>query len=100
MNNQENMVQLIESRLINYHLKCSVDKWGQVGTYSLYEVFKDDRDSVKEFLKNSKLNLLSIQTYGGRFGTWEGFQIKETRLQKLCWASLEKNPNYQYAMTH
>ena len=92
------MENLIAEKLIAYHKNCDVDKWGQVGTYPL-SIFGKDSEEVEKFVKSSG-TFLSIQTYGGRFGTYKGFQIINSDLMQECRLALQENKEYQYAMTH
>lgn len=93
-----NMEDLIKEKLIAYHKRCNVDKWGQVGTFSL-SLFGEQMNDVENFAKATG-SLIDIKTYGGRFGTYKGFQIIDSDLRKDCSLALKQNPQYIYSMTH
>jgi hypothetical protein len=92
------MKNLIEEMVVDYHKNCSVDGYGQVGTLRVYSVFKDKMDDVLEYAKNDN-TLIEVSTYGGRLGTFKGFQITDSNLRKKCSEALRSNHNYKEAMT-
>jgi len=92
------MKNLIEEMVVDYHKNCSVDGYGQVGTLRVYSVFKDKMEDVLEYAKNEN-TLIEISTYGGRLGTFKGFQITDSNLRKKCSEALRSNHNYKEAMT-
>lgn len=91
------MKNLIEQMVVDYHKNCSVDGYGQVGTLRMYSVFNDKMDDVLEYAKNDN-TLIEVSTYGGRLGTFKGFQITDSDLRKKCSDALRSNENYKLAM--
>lgn len=91
------MKNLIEKMVVDYHKTCSVDGYGQVGTLRVYSVFKDKMDDVLEYANNDN-TLIEVSTYGGRLGTWKGFQITDSDLRRKCSDALRSNENYKLAM--
>lgn len=93
------MKDLIKQKLVEFHATCNVDKWGQKGTLSMYEVFGKDHKEVTDYVSNNK-NLLSLCTYGGRYGTWLGIsEIIDPEIKSECNQAFDNNPNYLRAMT-
>lgn len=92
------MKNLIEQMVVDYHKTCSVDRYGQVGVLRVYDVFKDKKEDVLEYAKNDN-TLIEVSTYGGRLGTWKGFQITDSDLRRKCSDALRSNENYKLAMT-
>lgn len=92
------MKNLIEKMVVDYHKTCSVDRYGQVGTLRLSSVFNDNMDDILEYTKNDN-TLIEVSTYGGRLGTWKGFQITDSDLRRKCSDALRNNKNYKLAMT-
>jgi hypothetical protein len=91
------MKNLIEQMVVDYHKNCSVDGYGQVGTLRMYSVFNDKMDDVLEYAKNDN-TLIEVSTYGGRLGTFKGFQITDSDLRRKCSDALRSNENYKLAM--
>lgn len=96
------MKSFIEEKMLEYFKNCSVDKYGQVSVVDPYQVFKDNTEDVLEYLKTDKL--ISVITYGGRFGTYQGFSlsynVNDKELRDKCYAILRENKNYKWAMSH
>lgn len=93
------MRDLIRQKLVEYHATCDVDKWGQKGTMSVWEVFKQDKEAVMEYVKANK-DIISLSTYGGRFGTWVGiWKIEDQAIKQECDRAFSNNPNRKLAMT-
>lgn len=96
------MKSFIEEKMIQYFKTCSVDKYGQVSVVDPYSVFKDKTEEVLEYLKTDRL--ISVKTYGGRFGAYKGFSlthdVSDKALRDRCYAKLNENENYRWAMTH
>ena len=92
------MKNLIEQMVVDYHKNCSVDGYGQVGTLRVYSVFNDKMDDVLEYAKNDN-TLIEVSTYGGRLGTFKGFQITDSDLRRKCSDALRSNENRKQAMT-
>jgi hypothetical protein len=96
------MRNFIEEKMIQYFKTCSVDKYGQVSVVSPSQVFGNKTKDVLEYLKTDKL--ISIKTYGGRFGTYQGFSLTydvlDNELRDKCRAILRENENYKWAMSH
>ena len=92
------MKNLIEEMVVDYHKNCSVDGYGQVGTLRMYSVFNDKMDDVLEYAKNDN-TLIEVSTYGGRLGTFKGFQITDSDLRRKCSDALRSNENRKQAMT-
>lgn len=93
------MKDLIREKLVRFHATCSVDKWGQKGVLSMYEVFGNDHQAVADYVSNNK-GLLSLSTYGGRYGTWVGIsKIEDPEIYHECNVAFDNNPNYKMAMT-
>jgi len=91
--------EFIKEKLVAFYSECGVDRYGQVGTLTLYEVFKNDTKEVKEYLDENK-EILQLQTYGGAYGQYTGFRtIIDKDIETACDAALKSNPNYQRAMT-
>lgn len=93
------MENLIREKLVQYYRECSVDRYGQVGVIRAYDVFKDLTDDVQLYAKENN-NMITISTYGSRFGTFRGIEIMDSDLQNECWNALRSNENYVYAMTN
>lgn len=91
------MRNIIEEMVVYYHKTCSVDGYGQVGTLRVSSVFKDKMEDVLEYA-NDDSDLIEVSTYGGRLGTWKGFQITDSNLRKKCSDALRSNENYINAM--
>lgn len=91
------MKNIIEKMVVDYHKTCSVDRYGQVGTLRVSSVFNDKMDDVLEYAKNDN-TLIEVSTYGGRLGTWKGFQITDSDLRRKCSDALRNNENYKLAM--
>jgi hypothetical protein len=93
------MQDLIKQKLIEFHATCDVDKWGQKGTLSMYEVFGTDHKAIAEYVKENK-GVLRLSTYGGRFGTWVGIsEIVDADIKSECSKAFDSNPNRRLAMT-
>lgn len=93
------MKDLIREKLVEFHATCDVDKWGQMGVICLWNVFKQDKDAVIEYVKTNK-GILDLSTYGGRFGTWVGIsKIEDQSIKQECDRAFNQNPNYKLAMT-
>jgi len=88
--------------MVQYFKKCSVDKYGRTSVVSPSQVFGNKTDEVLEFLKTDKI--ISVKTYGGQFGTYQGFSLTydvvDEGLRKKCYAILNENENYKWAMSH
>lgn len=88
--------------MVQYFKKCSVDKYGQVGVVSPSEVFGNNANEVLEYLKTDKI--ISVKTYGGQFGTYKGFSLRydvlDKGLRSKCYAILNENESYKWAMSH
>jgi hypothetical protein len=91
---------LIKEKLVNHHLRCSVDKYGQMSALDFYQIFqKEDGDKIIEYLNGNK-GILNLCTYGGRFGTYKGIaEILDPNIKNECKEAFAKNPNYKDAMT-
>lgn len=96
------MREFIEEKMVQYFKNCSVDRYGQVKVADPYSVFKDKTEEVLEYLKTDRL--ISVKTYGGQFGTYKGFSltydVSDKALRDKCYAILNDNKNYIWAMTH
>lgn len=93
------MKDLIKQKLVEFHATCDVDKWGQKGTLSMYEVFGLDMYEVADYLKKDK-DLLRISTYASRFGQYQGIsEIVDPELKSKCNQAFNDNPNRLKAMT-
>ena len=96
------MKNLIEEMMIQYFKKCSVDKYGQVGVIQPSSVFKEKTEEILEYIKSD--NIISISTYGGRFGTYKGFFLEygvhDEDIKRKCYDALKENESYKWAMTH
>ena len=93
------MKDLIREKLVEFHATCDVDKWGQKGTMSMYQVFGLDYHAVVDYVKENK-DLIRLSTYGGRFGTWVGISdIVDADLYAECKRAFNQNPNYKLSMT-
>lgn len=93
------MKDLIRQKLIEYYATCDVDKWGQMGIISVWDVFKQDKEAVIEYANNNK-GILDVRTYGGRFGTWIGIsKIEDQAIKQECDRVFNNNPNYKLSMT-
>lgn len=91
--------EFIKEKLVAFYSKCGVDRYGQVGTLTLYEVFKNDTEEVKKYLDENK-EILDLGTYGGAYGQYKGFRtIIDNDIKIACDKALESNPNYQRVMT-
>lgn len=93
------MRNVIEEMVVDYHKNCGVDRYGQVGVLRVYDVFGDKKDDVLEYAKNDN-TLIEVSTYGGRLGTWKGFQITDSDLRRKCSDALRSNENYKQSMTN
>ena len=96
------MKEFIEEKMVQYFKKCSVDKYGQVSVVSPSQVFGNKTDEVLEYLKTDKI--ISVKTYGGRFGAYKGFSLTydvlDEGLRSKCYAILKENEGYKWAMSH
>lgn len=96
------MKNLIKEMMINYFKTCSVDKYGQTKVIQPSSVFKEKTDEVLEYLKSEKI--ISIQTYGGSFGTYKGFFLEygvhDEEIKRECYNALKENEAYKWAMSH
>lgn len=100
--NQITMKEFIEEKMVQYFKTCSVDRYGQVGVVNPYMVFDNKTKDVLEYLKTDKI--ISIKTYGGRFGEYKGFMwsydVLDEELKNKCRQSMKQNENYKWAMSH
>lgn len=96
------MREFIEEKMVQYFKNCSVDRYGQVSVVDPYSAFKDKTEEVLNYLNTN--SLISVKTYGGQFGTYKGFSltydINDKELRDKCYAILNENENYIWAMTH
>lgn len=94
------MQDLIKQKLVEFHATCDVDKWGQKGTLSMYEIFGKDMHEIKDYLKNNK-GILNVRTYASRFGQYEGIsEIVDADIKSECNKAFNDNPNRKIAMTN
>lgn len=88
--------------MVQYFKKCSVDRYGQVGVIQPEFVFKEKTEEILEYIKSDKI--ISISTYGGRFGTYNGFSLEygvhDAEIKRKCYEALNTNESYRWAMTH
>jgi hypothetical protein len=94
------MKNYIKQALVDYLKDNGVDGYGQIKTLDLYSVFKDKTDEVLEWDKEHKL--LSMRTYGWRYGTYKGFtvsEIKDEDIKKACYDAVKNNEVHKRAMT-
>jgi hypothetical protein len=93
------MQDLIKQKLVEFHATCDVDKWGQKGTLSMYEVFGKDMHEIRDYVKKNK-GILNVCTYSSRFGQYEGiWEIVDADIKAECTKAFEDNPNRKLAMT-
>jgi hypothetical protein len=94
------MKDLIKKKLVEFHATCEVDKWGQKGTLSVYEVFGQDHKEVADYVHENK-GVLYLSSYGGRFGTWLGIsKTIDADIKLECDKAFNDNPNRKRAMTN
>lgn len=94
------MKNYIKQALADYLSKSGVDGYGQFKTLEPTDVFKDKTEEVLKW--NEEHKLLSIRTYGWRYGTYKGFtvsDIKDEDIKKACYESAQNNEVYKRAMT-
>lgn len=91
------MRNVIEEMVVDYHKNCSVDRYGQVGVLRVYDVFGDKKEDVLEYANNDN-TLIEVSTYGGRLGTFKGFQITDSDLRRKCIDALRSNENRRQAL--
>ena len=91
----------ITNALVNFIKNTDeIDKYGQIGVLTPYQVFKDKKNEVIEYDK--KNNLLSIRTYGGSLGTYQAFNISnitDPKLKTLCDEALKQNETRKAKLT-
>jgi hypothetical protein len=91
--------EYIKERLVDMHKNVGVDKWGQVhkSNFTPSNIFGNNADAVIEFIEKNE-GILSLDTYGGTFGTYEAFSIVDSDISNSCSVALRKNSNWQQAM--
>lgn len=80
--------------MVKYYKTCYCDRYGQIKTIDVYSAFDDRTKEVLEYLKTDKL--INVMTYGGQFGTYEGFSpwdINDAELKQVCQIAFKNNPS-------
>lgn len=98
--NNHKMKNQIKQALVDYLSKNGVDGYGQIKTLDPYSVFGNDADEILKW--NEEHKLLSIRTYGWKYGTYKGFtvsEIKDDDIKIACYKSTQNNAVYRRAMT-
>ena len=93
------MYEFIKQTLINIYKTCSVDRYGQVSKSTLsLGIFGDKTDEVNKYISEHK-GILSLSTYGWRYGTYKAYTILDENIKKECHNALSYNQNHKDAMT-
>lgn len=85
------MKNTIKEKLINYYRTCSCDKYGQMSTISISSIIDTKNPQELEELSS----LVSISTYGSRFGTYKGINpwgsFKSDDIREECSKAFAQN---------
>jgi len=98
--NNYQMKNLIKEKLVAYLMKKGVDRYGQIQVLQPNEVFGDKTAEVLEY--NSNNRIFWVATYGGRWGTYQAFNVSDIvdkEIQQACYDASRENPTYKHAMT-
>lgn len=83
--------KFIEETVIELYRTAHLDKWDQMSQSSRTPaIFGDREEEVVEYCKNNR-GLLGISTYGGRFGTYRGFNVTSSSLMAKCMEAKKEN---------
>jgi hypothetical protein len=80
----------IIERLVEYHRTANCDRYGQLGTIMASEIAKTPEEL------NALSTIVQVQTYGGRFGTYQGFNnysFKDATVKEKCSEAFRENPS-------
>lgn len=88
------MKTFIKKKLVEMHIACKTDKYGQVGRSNFTpSLFLDRKDEVEQYCKENN-GILQYSTYGASYGTYKAFTIEDAEIRKACSEALSKNENY------
>ena len=90
------MQDTILNKLYDYiEHRASVDRYGQLGIITLGSFLTTDEE------KDEAKKILPISCYGGRLGTYYGFNVANlpTEIQTKCYEAKKRNEGYKRAMT-
>jgi hypothetical protein len=94
------MKNYIKQALADYLTRDGVDGYGQTKVIQPFFVFGSKTEEVLKW--NEEHKLLSIRTYGWRYGTYKGFtvsEIKDEETKQACYDAVKNNEVYKTAMT-
>jgi len=94
------MKNYIKQALADYLTRDGVDSYGQTKVIQPFFVFGSKTEEVLKW--NEEHKLLSIRTYGWRYGTYDGFtvsEIKDEETKQACYDAVKNNEAYKIAMT-
>ena len=88
------MYNYIKDCLVEMHSTCSTDQYGQVSKHDFqpHLLFKERADEVIQYAKENP-QILRLDCYGYRYGTYYAFNIICPILQQYANQALKKNPN-------
>lgn len=92
---EQTIKDFIFEAMEKYYRTCYCDRYGQINTIDVYQVFKDKTDEVLEYLKEDRI--IEVNLYGGRFGTYKGINawggLKDDELMQRCKKAFSNNPS-------
>lgn len=92
----ENLDEVIKKALIDHYKNYDgTDKYGQmpISSLTVSGIIKDKElaKKVEQFIKDKKSKLVTLNTYGGKFGQYEALNVKDENLKKELSKALDSN---------
>lgn len=82
---------IIIEKLVNYYRTHSCDRYGQLKTVDIFAISHDAEE------QKTLREIVQIQTYGWKYGTYVGFSpwgcFLDKEVENLCRIAFGQNPN-------